>query len=152
MKLAIYAMTSLCAAFNSMFRLRKQVLVSTIVCACSISAIANGVDIEYETLVKNPNQAKRNAEFKAFLLGIGTLVSYDYICSDNDRKILASPDRMIDSLIEFSKTAKGKMAMEGTLGIGQMVHKHNSGEVLVDMLTGSFRCQRNEKPRRQIYP
>jgi hypothetical protein len=109
-------------------------------------------EVDYVDLVRSPSAYKSNAEFRAYLLGIGVAIQTDYVCNEADRAILADPDRIVEALVKFASTVKGRWALEGATGIGGIHYKAKSGAVLMVAFTESFRCLPYEKPKTQVYP
>ena len=122
-----------------------------IVIASTAMAVAF-VDLDYSSLIRDPKAARSNAEFRAFLVGVGTAIRVDYQCNEIDRTILADPDRMIDTLVDHARTAKGTLALEEKTGFGQTRYRSMTGEVLIDIFTRSFPCQAYKEPKQQLYP
>jgi hypothetical protein len=105
------------------------------VCVSAHAQLPEFRGINYRDLVASPALGKRNMEFRAFLLGIGSVIRVEYVCSMDDEQVLKDADRMIDRLVDFSKTGFGQLYLEGVTGIGGIHYDSNSGDVLLRMLT-----------------
>lgn len=89
-------------------------------------------DINYVDLVKNPDGAKRDREFRAYLLGVAYGIGYEYSCQTEDDAVLKDPDKM--------KTSWAFLYLEGSTGIGGMHYDAKSGDVLYRMFTKHEHC------------
>jgi hypothetical protein len=110
------------------------------------------IDLDYVDFLRNPKNVQSNPELRGYFLGIAAAIRMDYVCSEADRAILIDIDKIADELVGYASTIKGKMAIEGVLGLGGNIYRSQSGSVLMAIFTESFRCVRHDKPKTQIYP
>jgi hypothetical protein len=106
-------------------------------------------DITYANLVKDPSAAKRNTGLRTYLMGIALVIKLEYLCRHSDREILEDPDKMIDTMTEFSKTTWGSLYLENTSGPGGIPWPMHSGVALLQIFTEHGRCTQYEAARPQ---
>ena len=128
----------------------RTLLVSLLLLFYATNASASPQSVTYADVVKNPARAKQDAEFKAYLLGVASVVRLDYICPDADRQILSDASRMIDNMVEFSRTPWGGLYLRPTgFGPANIPIPMQAGTALLQIFTEHSRCIRHEQPRSQ---
>jgi hypothetical protein len=115
-------------------------LCGSILTAVNASPLTAFRDHKYAELVKHPDVARRDAEWRAYLQGIATTIRWRYVCSDSEERELRDPDLLIDALVTFSKTALGDFYLTPKGGIGNMIYETESGDVLFRLYTLHSHC------------
>jgi len=137
------------AHFARRFQARRLAFALVVALITLPAQGADFQDIKYVDLVKDPAAAKRNTGLRTYLLGIALVINLEYRCRQSDRAILEDPDKMIDTMTEFSKTTWGSLYLENTSGPGGIPWPMHSGVALLQIFTEHGRCTRYEAARPQ---
>jgi hypothetical protein len=118
--------------------------------SASLSFSAEPGSLTYKELVKSPEAAKSDREFKAYLLGIGYAILMDHVCSFSDEDKLKNPNAVIDELIAFAKSTWGRLYLEGTKGLGGLHYDMSAGNALYKIFTEHSRCIPLNRKKEQL--
>lgn len=135
-------------------RILSSYLAAAALALAFTPTLASGADdvrkTTYKELVANPSAARRNENLRAYLLGLGDAIWMDYVCDEADRKTVTNSDAIIDSLIDFSRSAWGKLYLEGTSGVGGINYDMSAGNALLKMFTEHSRCRPYDRRKQQF--